>query len=163
LLATIDWKKQWRTPVIVPFQRPWYLRLPPFVLFAVGFLVGCGSGTGTVSGKLTVGGRPVTTGANIVFIGPTGQQGQAMVERDGTFQMDHAPTGRVEVTVVNAPLPGDSEETRVLTPDEMLKAKKAGTARVKGRQIPRKYETPNNGLTYDVTSGHNTIDIDLAP
>ena len=82
---------------------------------SVVFLVGCGDSGGTklvpVAGKVTVDGKPLTTGTGKLSCRPvkgsaTSQQPAADIEEDGTYRLvtdgkEGAPPGRYQVLVVD--------------------------------------------------------------
>jgi hypothetical protein len=128
--------------------------------------VGCGDGKSSVEGRLTVGGKEVTTGALITFIGPTGEKAQALVKSDGSFFAENVPTGTVDVTVENAPLPprepskGRPEDKR--PPDATMP--KQRQARKPGDQVPDRYGSADNGLTFTIKPRQrNIVQLDLTP
>jgi hypothetical protein len=127
--------------------------------------VGCGGGTGSVEGRLTVAGKEVTTGALITFIGPTGEKVQALVKSDGTFFAENVPAGTVEVTVENAPLPpkqpSGSKPDRKGPPET---AKPKHEPPKPGNQVPDRYGEPENGLTCTINAGQrNVVQLELSP
>jgi hypothetical protein len=139
------------TPAVRPRAA---LALAAAVLFAAG----C-SGTGTVAGKVTLNGAPVTDGV-VTFIGADNRQKAAPIDADGGYRIDNPPAGTVQVTV------------RSLAPP--IRTPPGGPPATKGahllpplppppQPLPRKYATPNNGLTFVVTRGRQTFDIDLKP
>ena len=129
-------------------------------------LSGCGSGKGTVTGKLTVGGKPVTTGAYVTIFAPTGESALGNVDKDGNYTIENAPVGQVKITVANGRLVEKSapgSDTSAPAPGKSPRESfKGGPKKSRiGNQVPQKYENPDNGLSYPVKSGLNTIDIEL--
>lgn len=133
-------------------------------------LVGCGGSnlprgaTGTVRGKVTYEGKPVSTGTTILFMrdedglmatGSVGSNGEYVLRmRDGLKIV----TGvyRVSVTPAN---PAEN-----LDQDEIMKLQMAGKlpnpAEIK--EVPMRYRAPeSSSLIFDVQPGANTFDIDM--
>jgi hypothetical protein len=137
----------------------------------VALVSGCG-GVGSVSGTLSVGGKPVTTGALITFHGSDGRTAQAMVEPDGTYSVEQVPAGEVEVTVQNTFLPGSAPRrphflTEIRKPGDPAPPKmpdypKADLPKM-GNQVPPRYAESGAGLARTVRRGENTIDLNLDP
>lgn len=132
------------------------LVIPFLVLVLV--LPGCGGGSGSVTGKVTANGKPVTA-ASIVFKGPTGLTSQTQVQKDGTYKMENAPIGDVTITVANATEVADAGPA--LSPEEFAKKGAAGVPKM-GTQVPPKYgDEKTSGLKTTIKSGSQTYDIDL--
>src|SRR5262249_32301451 len=123
---------------------------------------GCGGKTNLVSGKVTLNGSPLKGGL-VTFLGAGKAQAVANINNDGDYQMDNPPVGTVKVTIMQLPTnlpmrgtaPPRSAIARAPVPD--LKPPSAG------EPVPRKYQNPDNGLTYTVTRGRHTFDIHLDP
>jgi hypothetical protein len=81
-----------------PSSRSWRISLRQAALFVVPLaLAGCGGGTGTVSGKVTLDGSPLPAG-RIVFFGPKGKSATAEI-KDGQYTASNVPAGDVKITV----------------------------------------------------------------
>jgi hypothetical protein len=121
-----------------------------FLLFGV---CGC-AGKGDVNGKLTMAGKPVTTGAKIVVLTPSGDMvGWAMVDAQGNFRLENIPTGVNPVLVYKALPPGVKPGNGFIkTPPS-----KSSVA------IPARYQNKESGLTVTVEPGENTCEIRLEP
>jgi len=123
----------------------------------------------TVKGTLKVNGKPVTTGANVVFIGPDNQRYSSPVKNDGTYLVEKVPVGPVKAVVQNAPLfTGDASAPPPTAPDpgnQPPKTKEKPTTIQIGNQVPKKYEEVGgqNDLSFTIKSGTNDLDIDLKP
>ena len=144
------------------------LALPLIALAAAG----CDKGFGSVSGKVTVEGKPLKSGVvNLEW--PTGQvakNGQALLDHatsaviDGSYSIPRVPAGiKANVGVMAAfepPARKMSGEVAVITKEEKKKiSEQKGNA-----QIPQKYNSPaTSGLTLDVKRGSNQFDINLQP
>jgi hypothetical protein len=119
---------------------------------AVLGLVGCGSQGSSVSGKVTYQGKPLTSGF-VMFHPAEGPVLQSPIAADGTYRIEGAAAGRVNVAVTGPSKP-------VAGPDGVS----ADADAPAGPQvyIPEKYgmlETA--GLAYDVT-GAATQSHDIA-
>jgi hypothetical protein len=132
--------------------------LPAAVLAAVGLLtlVGCGR-TGTVSGTVTVGGKPHPHGGAVAFH-PVGKGPTAVgtIGPDGRYTLavgtDRGiPPGEYKVTVI-----GYGERTPPADPKDAPPAPPVVTAAV--------YRDPDTTpLTKTVTAGPNAINLDVEP
>lgn len=112
-------------------------------------LQGCGSGrdttpTGTVTGKVTLGGQPLSSVIVEFFSSELGAGSMGVTQEDGTYKTDGTlPIGKYAVTVnPQPPEPGQPEN--------------------KSNQVPKKYiSAKTSGLEFEVTGGANVIDIAL--
>jgi hypothetical protein len=138
------------------------------LLLPIVALVGCGKGTGYVTGKVTYKGQPVTSGA-VVFYGADGTTDSGRIDRKGTYTVAQAPSGAVRVAVMPAKarrqpgLPvnrstGLPKEPPAKDGDDIAPpAPTAGKA-----AFPEKYADPETSpLTFKVSGGTQTFDIDL--
>jgi hypothetical protein len=120
-------------------------------------LTGCGSGRGTVSGKVSYRGKPLATGS-VVFVGPDKTPITAEIGTDGTYTATGVLEGSNRVAVV-------SYDPATLVPtDKAGRPTEAPPVDPKlWFPIPGQYEDANtSGLVYPVTRNTtNTIDIDL--
>ena len=131
------------------------------VAFA-GLAAGCGPApTGTVSGTVTVGGRPVPSGL-ITFSSEVGARDSfSAAVLDGRYATGPIPAGPTKVTVIpRGANPAEAPAGKGggdLAPPPKAAAKRAAT-------VPPKYGAADtSGLTFDVARGENTKDFDLAP
>jgi hypothetical protein len=129
-------------------------------------LAGCGPRTGTVSGKVTLDGRPLTEGDHTVtFLGEDGSVTSCAVEPDGGYVLRGVPSGRVRITVHSFP----SARQLWIAPAEGggMKAVGGAAAPAKTGQAggaPERYKDPEQSpLRYDVRPGSQTFDIELLP
>jgi hypothetical protein len=114
----------------------------------------------SVSGKVTLGGRPVS--GTVTFLGADNQQANSPIQPDGKYMIVDPPVGKVRVAVKAAagmrggaaPLPGGRLPEMPGMP--------GGGGQV-GVPPPRKYANPENGLTFEVTGEEQTFDIELRP
>jgi hypothetical protein len=150
--------------------------------------VGCGSGKGTVSGKVTLDGKPLPAG-QISFVGAHGQTATADI-KDGQYTVSNVPTGDVKVTVQTSSIKQQAETllassrygssktraaaARKLPADikEQLQAEATRNAEMvkrgkellaKYRPVPDKYAKPDSsGLHVSVSRGDISYDVPLA-
>jgi hypothetical protein len=150
--------------------------------------VGCGSGKGTVSGQVTLDGKPLPAG-KISFLGSHGQSATADIT-DGQYTVSNVPTGEVKVTVQTGSLKQQADNllassrygssnrrsaaaTSKLPANvkEQLQAEAARNAEMaksgkrllaKYRPLPDKYSKPDSsGLRASVSRGDNSFDVPL--
>lgn len=133
-----------------------------FVVVLAGLAAGCGPApTGTVSGTVTVGGRPVPNGL-ITFSSEVGTRDSfSAAVLDGKYTTGPIPAGPAKVTVIaRGANPAEAPAGKGggdLAPPPKSAAKKVVT-------VPTKYgATDTSGLTFEVAKGDNTKDFDLAP
>ena len=112
-------------------------------------VAGCSQGqpTGSVAGKVTLGGAPLTAGA-VQFTNQAAGVG-ATVELDtsGSYQLETLPVGEYQVAIQPPPPPAPHEMDRPAPPRNA---------------IPAKYQTvETSGLNATITQGANTADFDL--
>jgi hypothetical protein len=154
------------------------IRLFGFVLLlsALPFLTGCGSNK--VSGKVTYQGKTVP-GGMVVFHGPNNWTGNSAIEQDGSYTIAKPPAGQVKITVDtssmrpvqmprNAPPMPNMSAAKDKMPANLPEAAKNNPlynpSLNAGRYlaIPANYaDAEKSGLTYEVTSGAQTHDIEL--
>jgi hypothetical protein len=134
---------------------------------------GCGSGTAKVQGKVTYKGQPLGQGT-VGIISMDGKRTElAEIDANGNYEFVRAPVGEVKCTVVVPPAPGTGTKTVSIAASGVEPKDKAAMAAVpnpeslhqpKGKHvpIPTKYADPEkSGLKYTITSGQNTINIEL--
>ena len=124
------------------------------VLFAATLcVVGCGDtkkGSGTtdiISGKVTLNGQAVS--GQVVFVSTDGKEHLGPIGDGGSYSIPGVPKGPARI-VVRA-MPGGSS----------VKGGGDLPGMSKGVAPPAKYAGVNNGLTFDVTGGPQTKDIEL--
>lgn len=161
--------------------------LGAFVLL-ISTAMGCGGGKGTVTGKVTVDGKPLPAG-KIAFI-PKSGSGVGGEIKDGQYKVEKVPPGTVNVTVetqslrtridsltvaaqqfsqTQAPPPGVKmpenarESLEQEKKDAAEKAQELKELKAKYRPVPEKYgKAETSGLTLEVKSGSNSFDVPLS-
>ena len=119
---------------------------------------GCGGSSGpvkkvgTLSGKVTFNGAPVTEGQVAFIDQATGSAGGSPLGTDGTYKVPEALTiGNYAVVVQPPPLPMPEQGKPAPKPQAYA-------------NIPRKYhDIGSSGLTTSIKEGANTFDIDMKP
>ncbi len=159
-------------------SRTWVARiLAGGLLAGLALLpIGCGGGTGTVTGKVTFDGKPLTSG-NVVFTNANGKGSQSVsIQADGSYKVERMPTGPAKVAVVTSPPPGSETGSRMpapklptpppdklppgVDPNSIYGGQQPG--RAKFVKIPENYGDPEkSGLTHTVTSGAQEWNIEL--
>jgi hypothetical protein len=132
---------------------------------AVLFFAGCGSGgTGVVSGKVTVNGKPLKKGL-ITFSSEVGNRdafNAAVI--DGAYKTGEVPCGPAKVTVYPAQVGAQemTEEAKGGGDRVPVGARKAG--RALAPEVPSKYgNADTSGLSFTVKRGDNEYSVELAP
>jgi len=127
---------------------------------ALGLLVlilaGCAGGKKEetqVSGKVEVNGAAADPGSRVTYIGEGGKQASSVTGEGGAYTIMVPPVGNVQIVVTGNAVPKVSAGGS--PPPGMMSHP--------GAPIPPKYSRPNNGLTYTVTAGKQTHDINLIP
>jgi hypothetical protein len=122
----------------------------PLFVVLTGVVVGCSSGKGSVSGRVTLNGAPLPAGV-ISFHSEVGNREVCNAAvRDGGYSLDGVPTGKALVTVTStqANPRGDT-----------------GSPASLGRAaVPARYAKPGtSGLSLTVQPGSQTFPVDLTP
>jgi len=146
---------------ILVHDRSWVAATIGFILFA---LTGCGGGTGSLSGKVTMNGKPVTSGTVQAFL-VDGATLTSEISPDGNYSINELPAGITRIGV-SSPNPkkryeellgfAKTEEQRkaIQPPDPALVKSWVG--------IPDQYAQPeSSGLTVTIKSGPNQQDFVL--
>jgi len=120
---------------------------------------GCGpkGPKNSVSGKVTLNGKAVA--GQVSFIGPDGKEITSGINPDGTYMIPDPPTGQAKIVVKGMPGGGGVAGVQGT---KTIEAPGATTAEV-GVPPPLKYAAPDNGLTFNVTGGKQTHNIELTP
>lgn len=131
-------------------------------IVAIAMVLGCGSPTAVVTGKVTYKGTPVTSGV-VVFIDDAGRATlPANVRSDGTFDINRASLGRARVSFDNLappPLP-KAKPGSPLAEDAEFKQMAAAVENYTA--TPSKYKDPTkSGIVFDLKPGRNECNIDL--
>jgi hypothetical protein len=129
-------------------------------------VAGCSS-RGTVSGTVTYQGKPLPSGT-VTFIPERGPAVTAVID-EGKYTAEKVAAGPAKVAVASVSVevpPGFVKHMQppkdAPIPPEARKALEAGAQIKKGVKLPENYADPDkSGLTYTVTGGPQTYDIDL--
>jgi hypothetical protein len=125
---------------------------------ALLLVAGC-SDKSVVAGKVTFNGAPIKGGI-VTFIGAHNERQVANINGDGVYVMEDPPGGAVKVTVtgprVNIRMPATAPP--VVKNPHLLPPLPAAS-----QPLPWRYARPDNGLTFVVTKGRQTYNIDLTP
>lgn len=113
-------------------------------------LVGCGGGTGDVSGTVTFDGKPVANGS-ITFVKDGGAVREGAVIRDGAFQTK-LPPGRYTLELSAQKVTGSRKQKGFDGKDEVVETT--------DQLFPAWYNTKSE-LTEEIKSGSNTLKLDL--
>jgi hypothetical protein len=112
-------------------------------------LAGCGRGWGHVSGTVRYKGKPLPNGT-ITFYDEANQAVSGHIEADGKYTVDKVAAGKVKITVT-APMP-------IFLPGDQTAKKQFANM----PNLPARYgDAEKSGLNRDITSGSQTLDIDL--
>jgi hypothetical protein len=133
-------------------------------------LAGCGGDfdygpTGTITGRLTLEGKPLPAGSSAVFMEPkAGYLAFGLTDADGNYTVNTWNNGNMPIgtyrVMVHPPAPANDSETA--SAEELLANPEKYKARPVKTEIPKKYrETSTSGLSFDIQKGQNKIDIDL--
>jgi len=139
------------------------------LLTTVAFITGCGAKggldlpTGTVSGTVTQGGKPVSD-STITFFGEDfGDTATGVIQEDGTYTLKYQggfsiPVGDYRVAITPG---GSSSNQPPQDPADLMKTVQV-TAPQKNK-VPNKYATPDSsGLIAVIKEGSNSsVDFDL--
>jgi hypothetical protein len=145
------------------------------------FLLGCGAKTANVHGKVIFKNRPVTGGLLTFYSvdDPKVNPAIAIINEDGTYNVDNVRVGKVTATVDTRGLNPDNKGNKKRVPMRLdaampedvrkkiaEKDAKANALRPKlsGKYIaiPDKFtDSEKSGLSYDIGSGSNEIMVEL--
>lgn len=159
-------------------------RVPRIGLLSAVLLLlsGCGSSSGTVSGKVTYKGNPVP-GGRVVFYGPNDYIGASPIDADGSYIIAKVPAGQpMQITVDTSTAPGAPSPGKGARSEGKAK-QQSPTGQMKNIpdlpeaaknnpiygggsnryvKIPDKYaDKDKSGLSYTTTRGKQTKDIPL--
>lgn len=139
-----------------------------FVCVIASQLVGCGGAArGTVSGKVTLDGQPVTAGSVSFTNGNSVDNESAAIQSDGTYSSTNVPTGEVRVSVyvpsAGSAMPAGAPKLPPSVPADHPQAKMYADKAKGTANVPTTYSDPaTSGLTVKVDSGSSqTYDIAL--
>ncbi|HTU17057.1 MAG TPA: hypothetical protein VMG10_03280 [Gemmataceae bacterium] len=118
------------------------------ILLAALATTACGKGEGKVSGVVTYQGKPVSAGT-VLFVGDDKMPARGPIHSDGSYQVNHVPTGNVKIAVlVPPPSPAPYTKDPQRPPPSVA--------------IPPKYMNADTSeMTYKVSSGSQTHDLKL--
>jgi hypothetical protein len=124
-----------------------------------------GPSKATVQGRVTFQGRPLVCGS-VIVVGTDGRSAAGKIESDGTFRVENAPAGQVNVGVVSHdPLVqhwATSLKTTRARPTANVFTAAPPVDRKQWFPIPQQYEEPaSSGVTLMLKSGQNETDIPL--
>lgn len=133
---------------------PWRWRTC-FCSLLLVLAAGCGKSKGTISGRVTYKGTPLTSGT-IIFHSSDGYVDSTSINARGEYTLANFPVGTAKITVVTQPY---EKETPSGVPSKPGATRKRVANFV---AIPKKYSDPEQSdLTWTVESGSQQYDIDL--
>jgi hypothetical protein len=143
--------------------RWWWLSLTAVTVLGVS---GCGQPAGSVSGKVSYRGKPLKGGSVTMILADGSKSAPATINEDGTYRLDKVLAGPVKVAVETQSLAVQVRLPTYRPPAGTIAAGYAppdsGGAARRYVRIPPQYADPEkSGLTYTVTAGSQTYDIDL--
>jgi hypothetical protein len=139
-------------------------RVVPRLVLAGGVLplllvLGCGSGRGTVYGKVTNAGTPITAGT-VSFFPQSGEPVVATIGSDGSYSVVDVPPGKVRVAVLPPKRKNPAEEMGF--PPDPSKRPNQQTTKPEYAGIPEVYRDPEkSGLVLEVTGGKQEFPIEM--
>jgi thiol-disulfide isomerase/thioredoxin len=114
----------------------------------------------TVSGTVRYGDQPVWEG-RLTLLGPDERVSTTTLNSDGTFQIVNPPLGVVKVGVSNYPRGQTSAETEVAVVGLAGQAECTAPQR-DSVELPKRYAEPDHsGLTLEIKSGQQQLDLSL--
>jgi hypothetical protein len=140
-------------------------RLAGWGLLGLAFLLlaGCGPPSGTVSGKVTIGGKTVPRGS-VAFVPPNGKGTRTSeIAEDGTYTVRNLPPGKAAIIVEtkSAAPPSAPGGVRMNMPAGAPNAPGADAGK-RYVPIPEKYsQAGTSGLSLEVKTGKQEYNIDL--
>lgn len=135
-------------------------------LFAAVFAGGCGADTTTLSGTVTLNGRPVSGGSVILYCSDK-QIVRGLIDADGRYTIPNVPFGTATITVQSHTfVPAGMQVPQKLPPsssDSPLPPALAAEDSKRVIPIPPRYTHPEeSGLSVNVQSHPTTHDIQLS-
>ncbi|HEY1377337.1 MAG TPA: hypothetical protein VGF55_11115 [Gemmataceae bacterium] len=120
---------------------------------------GCSPATGSIAGKVTVGGKPVQSG-NVSFVSKAGMVYTGGIGADSSYQVDGVPPGEMTVLVIGPPPP--QRPPAEIGMGRKMASVTAPPPPTGGPTVDPKYgDAATSGLRYMVNPGPNTYDIPL--
>jgi len=128
-----------------------------FVVLVI-FLTGCGGlSKGTVTGKVTMNGKPVS--ALVTVLAENNQAVSGKTDKEGNYTVNDVPVGKAKVSLADRS--DDPGPTGPLTVDPKAPVTAPPSTAAKA-VIPKKYNEPTtSGIALTVVSGKNELNIDL--
>lgn len=166
---------------MLPISRRFQRCLSVFLLSSLlVFAAGCGK-TGTVSGKVTYKGQPLTAGMVQFFPQNKGGDFSSAIKEDGSYSISKLPPGPVKISVTSnttspldnmPPMGGRGVAAKGMKEAEKMMKKSKGEGEgggggnpfesKKGVAIPANFGNPEtSNLKLDVTGGSQPHDIKL--
>lgn len=130
-----------------------------WVLVLTALVLGCSSSPpkSSVTGKVTLNGKPVTAG-QISFIPPDGHSYQAEIQPDGSYRVDEVFPGECVVLIYPPPVNEPEKHMRI----KELQGKEEPKAPAKAPAFPPKYsELTQTDLRFTVNPGENSYNPEL--
>jgi hypothetical protein len=126
-------------------------------------VAGCGAKTGTVAGKVSVDGRPVTGGI-VFFLGAEVGEGQknsspGPIHEDGTYEARDVPVGPVKVMVMPDIMTMGKGRARGRPLKPGMPAADSASSPASGPIPPKYTKFDTSGLTLTVHEGRTQFDI----
>jgi hypothetical protein len=155
-------------------RKSWHWQKHGVALFLLVALSGCGSSTGTVTGKVSYKGEALRRG-NVLFVAAGGWTGSALINEDGTYRIANLPPGSFKLAVEPAGGPTQGGRGRsgpprgkwgppkdAAVPEGFKGADHDVPANAASVNVPAKYaKVETSELTCEVKRGKQTHDIDL--
>ena len=136
----------------------------PLLGLLVLALSGCGSGTGSVAGKVTLKGK-VVKGGTVTFVGADKRVVTAPIDTEGSYTIERIATGPARISVTPPAAPVAVPRGRNMMDPSKMGGPGGGTTTApaeKPAAIPADYQNPDkSGLTYTVNSGKQEHNIEL--
>jgi hypothetical protein len=147
------------------------MRINSAILLAalLGLAWGCNQGvdygpTGTAAGRLTMNGKPLSAGTQVVFMhAEKGYASFGTTDAEGNFKITSWNDGRLPIgkyqVMIQAPA-GSAADPDSATAEELLAPQ---TGELSSAEFPFKYrQVSTSGLSFEVKEGENSFPIDLA-
>ncbi len=149
--------------------------IPTGVLCLLVLATGC-SASGKISGKVTFKDKPLT-GGTVLFVSTEGRgTGRSPISEDGSYTIEKMAAGPVKIAVETSSAqegasgprrsppksmqPGSGADLPAAAGKSSIYSPKSGMS--KAEKIPPEYSDPEtSGLTYTVTGGSQTHNIEL--
>jgi len=132
----------------------------------IGIAAYAAGGAATVTGHVTMLGRPVIWGS-VILTGPDGRSVAGRIEPDGSFTVPNAPTGELVVAVCSPDPLVDYYKAQIKSARVVLPQSQWPAPPVDRNQwflIPKRYEDPKTSdLKVVVGRGTNPCDLTLVP